>query len=67
MGLLLNGMAITAGATEEGNDTDVKKDEEHNGWFDSSLFFDAKDGQLDLSNWLASRHGFMPQPIIITP
>ena len=66
VGLLLSGIAIAAGAAEEGNDTDANKDKEHSGWFDSSLFFDPKDGQLDISDWLASRHGFLPVPIIIT-
>jgi hypothetical protein len=36
------------------------------GGVDPSLFQDPEDGQFDISNWLASRHGFMPQPIIIT-
>jgi hypothetical protein len=66
VGLLLSGMAIADGEAEEGNDTDASKDKEDSGWFDSSLFFDPKDGQFDISNWLASRHGFMPVPIIIT-
>lgn len=32
---------------------------------ESSLFF-AEDGEFDISGWLASRHGFLPTPIIIT-
>jgi hypothetical protein len=66
IGLLLSGMMIAAGEATKGNETDASKDKEDSGWFDSSLFFDPKDGQLDLSNWLASRHGFLPVPIIIT-
>jgi len=66
IGLLLSGMAMAAGEAAKGNETDASKDKEDSGWFDSSLFFDPKDGQLDLSNWLASRHGFLPVPIVIT-
>jgi len=32
----------------------------------SDVFFDPGDGQLDLSNWLLDRDGFLPVPIIIT-
>ncbi|MEC5398031.1 BamA/TamA family outer membrane protein [Uliginosibacterium sp. H1] len=31
-----------------------------------SVFFDPKDGQLDLSEWLLTKKGFLPVPIIIT-
>jgi len=66
VGLLLNCFSIVAGAAEESRDTDKSKEKEHHGWFDSSLLHDEKDGQFDISNYLASRHGFMPVPIIIT-
>jgi hypothetical protein len=66
VGLLLSGMAIAAGEAEAGNDTDTEKDKEHKGWFDPALFHDSQDGQFDISNWLASRHGFIPVPIVIT-
>jgi len=65
-GLLVSCMAITAGAAEVSKDMDSNKDKSHRGWFDSTLFHDEKDGQFDISNWLASRHGFLPVPIIIT-
>ena len=29
-------------------------------------FLDPEDGQLDLSEWLLDRRGFLPMPIIIT-
>ena len=69
-GLMLCCVSITAVAAEAqpDKDTDADKDKgkEHKGWFDTSLFHDPEDGQFDISNWLASRHGFLPQPIIIT-
>jgi hypothetical protein len=62
VGLLVNCIAITAGNAEERKDTDANKDKEHS----APLFHDEKDGQFDISNFLASRHGFLPVPIIIT-
>lgn len=34
-------------------------------WFGDN-FTDSSDGYLDMSQWLASKHGFLPVPIIIT-
>ena len=53
-------------AAEEGNDAGAAKNGEHHGWLDPTLLHDEKDGQFGVSNWLASRHGFMPVPVIIT-
>ncbi|BBO78552.1 glyceraldehyde-3-phosphate dehydrogenase [Desulfosarcina widdelii] len=64
--LLLNWIAISADAAEESKDTDAIQDKERHGWLDPTLFHDEKDGQFDISNFLASRHGFLPVPILIT-
>ena len=66
VGLLLNGIAMAAGTAEERPDTEANPGEENHGWFDPTLFYDEKDGQFDISKFLASRYGFMPVPIIIT-
>ena len=65
-GFLVSCITTTAGATEMRKDADSNKDKAQHGWFDSTLFHDEKDGQFDVSNFMASRHGFLPVPIIIT-
>ena len=35
------------------------------GWL-GDTFIDPSDGQLDLSNWLLEKQGFLPVPIVIT-
>jgi hypothetical protein len=35
-------------------------------WFDPALLCDSRDDEFDMSDWLASRYGFLPVPIIIT-
>jgi len=35
------------------------------GWLDDT-FIDPTDGQLDMSNWLLEKQGFLPVPVIIT-
>ncbi len=35
-------------------------------WLDPALFHDPEDGAFDVSNWLGSRYGFLPVPVIIT-
>jgi hypothetical protein len=66
VGLLLSCIEITAGAAEDRKDIDSNQDKTQRGCFDSTLFHDEKDDHFDISNFLASRHGFMPVPIIIT-
>ena len=56
--LLVSCIAAAAGAEEVHEDAEANKK--------PSLFHDEKDGQFDVSNFLASRHGFLPVPIIIT-
>lgn len=43
----------------------VAKDTKNQSFFEKN-FKDEKDGQFDASNWLASRIGFLPVPVIIT-
>jgi hypothetical protein len=35
-------------------------------WFEPALFRDSRDGEFDMSDWLASRYGFLAVPILIT-